>query len=165
MQILHVHKGDLVLARRDRWRVVDISPYDGCQIVTLAGAGPANTGRHCRLISPFDHVEPIATRDPWRLQRASTRRWRRTLRSLLADHTPPDRLRAAARAKMDLLPHQLEPALAVVRGRGTRVLIADEVGLGKTIQAALIVAELRERGAADRVLVLTPAGLRDQWAG
>ena len=64
---------------------------------------------------------------------------------------------------MDLLPHQLEPALAIVHGRGTRMLIADEVGLGKTVQAALIVAELKARGAAARVLVLTPAGLREQW--
>ena len=46
---------------------------------------------------------------------------------------------------------------------GTRVLIADEVGLGKTIQAGLIIAELRARGAADKVLIVTPAGLRDQW--
>jgi SNF2 family DNA or RNA helicase len=51
-----------------------------------------------------------------------------------------------------------------VRGRGSRILIADEVGLGKTIQAALIVAELQSRGAASRVLVITPAGLREQWA-
>jgi superfamily II DNA or RNA helicase len=66
---------------------------------------------------------------------------------------------------MDLLPYQLEPALAVIRGLGSRVLIADEVGLGKTIQAGLIVSELLARGAADRVLVLAPAGLREQWAG
>jgi superfamily II DNA or RNA helicase len=65
---------------------------------------------------------------------------------------------------MDLLPHQLEPALAVVRGLGSRVLLADAVGLGKTVQAGLIIAELRAHGAADRVLVVTPAGLRDQWA-
>jgi superfamily II DNA or RNA helicase len=44
------------------------------------------------------------------------------------------------------------------------VLLADDVGLGKTVQAGLIVAELRARGVADRVLVITPAGLRDQWA-
>ena len=69
------------------------------------------------------------------------------------------------RARIDLLPHQLEPALAVVSGLGSRLLLADEVGLGKTIQAALVVAELRARDAIDRVLVLTPAGLREQWAG
>jgi len=64
---------------------------------------------------------------------------------------------------MDLLPHQLEPALAILRGLGSRVLLADEVGLGKTIQAGLVCAELLVRGAIDRVLVLTPAGLRGQW--
>jgi len=61
-------------------------------------------------------------------------------------------------------PYQLEPALAAVRGISSRILLADEVGLGKTIQAGLILAELRERGWADRTLILTPSGLRDQWA-
>ena len=49
-------------------------------------------------------------------------------------------------------------------GTGCRVLLADEVGLGKTIQAGLAIAELRARGAAERVLIITPAGLREQWA-
>ncbi len=62
-----------------------------------------------------------------------------------------------------LLPHQLSPALAVVRGATTRVLLADAVGQGKTIEAGLILRELAARGAADRVLVLTPLTLRDQW--
>ena len=61
-------------------------------------------------------------------------------------------------------PFQLEPALVVVRGRASRLLLADEVGLVKTIQAGLILAELWARGEADRALVLTPAGLRHQWA-
>ena len=46
-----------------------------------------------------------------------------------------------------------------------RILLADEVGLGKTIQAALIITELRARGLAERTLVLTPASIREQWAG
>jgi SNF2 family DNA or RNA helicase len=66
-------------------------------------------------------------------------------------------------AHIDLLAYQLEPALAIVRGLATRLLLADEVGLGKTVQAALIAAELLARGAIERVLVLAPAGLRDQW--
>src|SRR5207244_4393402 len=60
--------------------------------------------------------------------------------------------------------YQLEPALAIIRGHASRVLLADEVGMGKTVQAGLIAAELRARGAADRVLILAPPGLRDQWA-
>ena len=62
-----------------------------------------------------------------------------------------------------LLPHQLSPALAVVRGAATRLLLADAVGQGKTVEAGLILRELAARGAADRVLVLTPLTLRDQW--
>ncbi len=67
------------------------------------------------------------------------------------------------RARIDLLPHQLEPALAILHGLGSRVLLADEVGLGKTIQAGLVAAELLSRGHIDRLLIVAPAGLRDQW--
>lgn len=72
-------------------------------------------------------------------------------------------LRSPATARISLLPFQLEPALAITRGLATRVLIADDVGLGKTIQAALIVAEVRAREPDARVLIVTPAGLREQW--
>ena len=44
-----------------------------------------------------------------------------------------------------------------------RAILADEVGLGKTIEAGLILAELRLRGLADRALVIAPAGLVAQW--
>ena len=79
-------------------------------------------------------------------------------------HGTAGSLTTAARAHIDLHPYQLEPALAVAGGLGSRVLIADEVGLGKTIQAGLLLSELRARGAADRMLVLSPAGLREQWS-
>ena len=44
-----------------------------------------------------------------------------------------------------------------------RFLLADEVGLGKTIEAGLIIKELRARGFADRVLILAPSGIVSQW--
>ena len=75
-----------------------------------------------------------------------------------------DELRGPQRAAIDILPFQLEPALALVRGRASRFLLADEVGLGKTIQAGLMLSELRVRGWCERALVVTPAGLRQQWA-
>jgi SNF2 family DNA or RNA helicase len=72
-------------------------------------------------------------------------------------------LRAAPTANIDILPFQLEPALAVVRGAAPRLLLADEVGLGKTIQAGLALAELQQRGWCHDALIVTPAGLRQQW--
>jgi superfamily II DNA or RNA helicase len=67
-------------------------------------------------------------------------------------------------AGIGVLAYQLEPALAIVRGEALRVLLADEVGLGKTIQAGLVLSELRAAGGFTRALVLTPAGLREQWS-
>jgi superfamily II DNA or RNA helicase len=157
-----VRTGDFVQIRRQRWRVVDVRAYEACQLLTLTGIGTANAGLERRFLAPFDAAAPVERPSPLRWVRP--RRWRRACRALLADHAPPSGLRAARLARITLWPHQLEPALAIVIGRGSRVLLADDVGLGKTIQAGLIVAELMARGMAERVLILTPAGLREQWA-
>ncbi|HEY9230314.1 MAG TPA: SNF2-related protein [Gemmatimonadaceae bacterium] len=63
------------------------------------------------------------------------------------------------------LPHQIDVALRVLRQMGGRALLADEVGLGKTIEAGIILKELVVRGLARRILILTPAALVDQWRG
>ncbi len=136
-----LHVGDLVFTRRQRWRVVSIRPYAACNVVALSGAGLMNAGRTAHVITPFDDVE--AATKPGAIRLVGARGWRRRCRWLLASQGPADRLQTAQRARIDLLPHQLEPALAIVRGLACRVLIADEVGLGKTIQAGLIASELR----------------------
>jgi len=59
--------------------------------------------------------------------------------------------------------YQLQAARSALRRMRGRAILADEVGLGKTIEAGLILAELRQRGLADRTLVITPAGLVAQW--
>ncbi len=60
-------------------------------------------------------------------------------------------------------PHQLNAArTALVRMRG-RAILADEVGLGKTIEAGLVLSELHQRRLAERTLILVPAGLVEQW--
>src|SRR5207249_4182886 len=153
--------GDRVRVRQQRWLIADVHSHDDCSIVTLAGIGSGNLGLQQQVLTPFDLVDPITSQRGFRVVRPT--RWRHACRQLIADDGPAGILRTARTAHMDLLPHQLEPALAVVRGHGSRILIADEVGLGKTVQAALIVGELQARGAASRVLVITPAGLREQW--
>lgn len=61
------------------------------------------------------------------------------------------------------LPHQIETVRRVLRYFRGRVLLADEVGLGKTIEACLLLREYLLRGLARRVLILTPASLVSQW--
>jgi len=163
MQILpgDLRAGAIVRVRRGRWRILDVRPYGHCRLVTLAGLSPPNEFATRRFVAPFDRLESIAARRGSRI--VGARAWRRACRALLAAASPAGGLRAAARARIDLLPHQLEPALAMVRGRASRALLADDVGLGKTIQAGLVISELIARRAVDRVLILTPAGLRDQW--
>jgi superfamily II DNA or RNA helicase len=153
--------GDCVRVRRQRWRVTSIGTYGDIHVLSLSGIGPQNYGIERRVLVPFDRIEALRMRR--RIRRVGSRRWREECGRVIADAGGPDALRTARTARIDLLPHQLEPALAVIRGLTSRVLIADEVGLGKTIQAGLIASELAARGAVERALVLTPAGLRDQW--
>jgi len=61
--------------------------------------------------------------------------------------------------------HQVETARTVVDDLGCNAILADEVGLGKTVEAGLIRAELVARRGAVRTLLLVPAGLVDQWRG
>lgn len=65
--------------------------------------------------------------------------------------------------RVDLLPHQMFIAGEVTSRLAPRVLLADEVGLGKTIEAGLILHRLHLTGRADRVLILVPEPLIHQW--
>ena len=65
--------------------------------------------------------------------------------------------------KMDLIPHQLYIAHEVSNRQSPRVLLADEVGLGKTIEACLVLNRLLVCGRANRVLILVPGSLVHQW--
>ncbi|MBM4089901.1 MAG: DEAD/DEAH box helicase [Planctomycetes bacterium] len=66
-------------------------------------------------------------------------------------------------AKVDLLPHQIVLTYRVANASPRRFLIADGVGLGKTIEIALILRELSSRGELTRALMVVPAGLVNNW--
>ena len=162
---LSLRAGDEVLVRGARWRVTAVRGGEHNQIVSVVGLSAGNAGEDRAFITPFDVFER-PRREP-RLRVVSLARWRRACRSVIREamiRNSAASLWTASDARIDLHAYQLEPALAVVRGIASRVLIADEVGLGKTIQCGLIAAELAARGAADRILFVVPSGVREQWA-
>ena len=71
--------------------------------------------------------------------------------------------RSIAGARVDLNPHQVDAALFAIRSPLTKgVILADEVGLGKTIEAGIVIAQ-RWAERKRRILVIVPATLRKQW--
>jgi superfamily II DNA or RNA helicase len=147
--------GSIVWIRQQRWRV-ERSSRDR-NVVRL---DVRDRERRITFLAPFDRpaaVDARRRRHAVRPQQALAR-----CAGLLASAHGVRSVASAVQARVDLLPHQLEPALAVAAGV-RRILIADDVGLGKTIQAALVLAELRRRQPALRALIVVPSGLRAQW--
>ncbi len=72
-------------------------------------------------------------------------------------------LKGAVGCRVQLLPHQLWVVDAALKMPQIRAFLADEVGLGKTIEAGLIFSALHARGALKRVLILVPPALKVQW--
>lgn len=81
----------------------------------------------------------------------------------IADALERDVLVSPLEGSVIPLPHQLHALQRAMSGDRVRYLLADEVGLGKTIEAGLIVRELKIRGLIRRILVVAPAGLVTQW--
>jgi SNF2 family DNA or RNA helicase len=74
-----------------------------------------------------------------------------------------DTFASVSNLPFDPLDYQLRAASVVLQRMSGRAILADEVGLGKTIEAGIVLSELRLRGLVRRVLVLTPTGLVAQW--
>ena len=136
-------------------------PVQRLGAVRLAGVSPSNAGTTRTLLVPFDRIKPADFAQTPRV--VGRLRWVRNVLGRATGSRPFGAFAAAAGARIDLLPFQLEPALAMRRHASTRLLIADDVGLGKTIQAGLLLAELSKDGDDFRAIILAPAGLRDQW--
>ena len=81
----------------------------------------------------------------------------------VADALTQDTLLAPIESSVIPLPHQIHALARATAGSRVRYLLADEVGLGKTIEAGLVMRELKLRGVVRRTLVVAPKGLVNQW--
>src|SRR6266480_6612301 len=89
--------------------------------------------------------------------------WRFDLRQMAARFLTGNIGGQLSDARTEILPHQIFTAHKVVSNPKRRFLLADEVGLGKTIEAGMVWQALAQRGQAKRTLIICPAGLTVQW--
>ena len=78
-------------------------------------------------------------------------------------HPAVDELYAMRSARIMHVPFQYKPLIRLLRADQPRLLIADDVGVGKTIEAGLILKELQARGAIERVMIMCPRALALKW--
>src|SRR5262245_11331028 len=154
--------GDLVYARGRDWvalpspddQTLCLRPLSGAEadIQRIHPALEREPVRPARFAPP--KPDEIATQDAARLLSEA-------LRLSLRRGAGP--FRSAARLGFEPRAYQLVPLLMALRLPVVRLLVADDVGIGKTIEAGLILRELIDRGEADRFSVLCPPHLVEQW--
>jgi superfamily II DNA or RNA helicase len=150
--------GTLVLARQRLWRV------DGQEGEILYLTAVDEATRQTRLYLPLEKVAPgsLPKPDPNLVGTHQAHDLMlRAFRLSMVHSTAP--LLALQRSRAIPVSYQLVPLVMALEQPRVRMLIADDVGLGKTIEAGLVISELMARGLARRLLVICPASLREQW--
>jgi len=152
--------GSLVRARGREWVVLPNSRDDLLIVRPLGGRDDEITG----ILKALETVEPasFALPDPTDLgDHRSCRMLRDALRLGFRASAGP--FRSFGHIAVEPRPYQLVPLLMALKLDPVRILIADDVGIGKTIEAALILRELLDRGDIEHFTILSPAQLAEQW--
>ena len=152
--------GSLVAARGREWVVL---PGSDSEFVIARPLG-ATDAEVAGLIPAVEEVAP-ATFPPPSPQDRGDYRSGRMLRDALriGFRSSGGPFRSLAGLNVDPRPYQLVPLLLALRQETVRLLIADDVGIGKTIEAGLIASELLAQGTVARLAVLCPPSLAEQW--
>lgn len=152
--------GSLVKARGREWVVLPESNEQMLVLRPLGGTDNEIAGIFLPLEkveqARFDLPDPKLTGDY-----LSARLLRDAVRLGFRSSAGP--FRSFARLAFEPRPYQLVPLLMALKLDPVRVLISDDVGIGKTVEAGLIARELLDRGEVDRLAVLCPPQLAEQW--
>ena len=163
--------GSLVKARGRDWVVQPESDVDGSFLILspLDGASPVQIG----IDTELEVVEPASFTLPTVQQvevdggtsiignLAQSRLLRDAVRLSFRNAAGP--FRSLSRIGVEPRPYQLVPLMMALRMETIRLLIADDVGIGKTVEALLIAREMIDRGEIERFTVLCPPHLAEQW--
>ena len=161
---MQIDTGSRVRARGLTWDVVERENLGPQQRLRLRCTEDDLAGLEWDLLWPREPVHPLPDAlDPETT--APLADWLRYHRACLLEQIPGTTgLVATQPGRLKLEPYQLVPVMRALSLPRPRLLLADGVGLGKTIEAGLIAAELIVRRRAHRILIVAPAGpLLKQW--
>lgn len=160
--------GSRAVIRDEEWLIRRVDPStDGGWLLTCDGISDLVRGTDALFLTQLEDqievLDPAATElvpddsptyNATLLYLESMRR-----RSVAND----ERIHLGHRGVMNLVPYQLDPALQALRQPRSRILIADAVGLGKTLEAGVLATELIQRGRGKRILVVTQKAMLTQF--
>lgn len=160
--------GIRVEIRDAEWRIKRIDmTTDGGQLLTCEGLSELVRGREAMFLTVLERQVRVLEPEETELVDDTSSGYRASLLYLDTQlrQTPPtdSRIHVAHHAAMDLLPFQLDPARQALEQPRQRILIADSVGLGKTLEAGILVSELIARGRGKRILVLAVKSMLTQF--
>src|SRR5437773_12572593 len=152
--------GSLVKARGREWVVLPESDEQMLILRPLGGTEDEVTG----IYVPLERVDPARFDLPDPTQPGDYRSCRLLRDAVrLGFRSSAGPFRSFGHIAVEPRPYQLVPLLMALRLDPVRLLIADDVGIGKTIEAGLVARELLDRGEVKRLAVLCPPQLDDQW--
>ena len=154
--------GSLVLLRGREWVVIPSDGSDVIRLRPLSGREEETIGVHTLLEE--NHLKPATFPEPDPSTAGDFiggKLLRNAARLSLRSGAGP--FRSLGRISVRPRPYQFVPLIMALRLNTVRLFIADDVGIGKTIEAGMIVKELLDRGEAKRLCVLCPPHLCEQW--
>ena len=162
-------QGSLVLIRDEEWLVRSISdtPADG-KMLKVVGVSELVRDQEATFFTSLDKVEALRPEDTQFVADLSPnyRRSRLFIEALIRRTPLPAgeaRLAVGHRQLLDPLTFQHEAVNKALSALRPRILIADAVGLGKTLEVGMLLSELIRRGRGDRILVVTPKHILEQF--
>ena len=166
--MLPIALGARAVIRDEEWLVRRVDPStDGGWLLTCDGISDLVRGKSALFLTALeDQIEVLDPADT-ELVADTSPTYNATilyLESLRRRSVANDeKVHLGQRGVMNLVPYQLDPALQALRQPRSRILIADAVGLGKTLEAGILATELIQRGRGKRILVVTQKAMLTQF--
>ena len=159
--------GMRTIIRDEEWMVKKIEKNNlGNQALHCIGISPLVKDKEVIFLTDLEDIKVVNPAEVHLIPDTSShfRRTQLYLESQWRQQIPTDSdLHIGDKAAMDLMPYQLEPAQISLRRPRQRILIADTVGLGKTLEAGILMSELIARGKGKRILVVTVKSMMTQF--